>query len=358
MAVDGSARRRLPPRSKRGSALVFSYMAIAMLVAYGATIMIQSAVESRAATTKRNLSQAFQWAEAGLDDAAHRLSDPTSGYWANCAALNSALYTVSCTSSDPYRTLRSTGLSTVASVSPSSLQVSREVELTLRRFIPPDLYDNAIYSAGQVILNGNAYDVIGDVLSGSTVPITNTDNVQGDIVQDPAVSPLPALDFAQLYALAQSQGNVYDAARLAQIQQNQDAFPASFCYDGGTPPDCVPNVNYVTTDLLLNGNIGTIGGLFVVVGNVLTDPEAEGEDSIINGNGQVEGIVYTTGQFRVNGGGGNLNISGGILAGTTARLNGNATVEYNAAYMGAIENLNINPSVQVVFWRECPPTGC
>lgn len=342
--------------SERGAALVMSYLAIAMLLAFGSTMMIRSFVENRAATIKRDLSQAFQWAEAGLDDAAHRLSDPTSGYWSNCTALNATMYTVQCLSSDPYRTLRSTGLSAAAAA--ASVPLSRQVEIVVRRFIPPDLYDNAIYAAGQIILNGNAYDVIGDVLSGSTVPMTNTNNVQGDIVQDPAASPLPALDFAQLYALAQSQGNVYDADRLADIQQHQDSFPTSFCYGVGTAPDCVPNVNYVTTDLLLNGNIGTIGGLFVVVGNVLTDPAAEGEDAILNGNGQVEGVIYTTGQFRINGGGGNLNISGAILSGTTARLNGNCTVEYNAAYMEAIEDLNISPSVQMVFWRECPPTGC
>ena len=354
--MNPSPERRLAPPPDRGSALIFSYLAIAMLVAYGSTLMIRSAIENRAATMKRDLSQAFQWAEAGLDDAMHRLSDPTSGYWSNCTALNASVYTVQCTSSDPYRTLRSTGLSSLASLSTTPL--SRQVEAMLRRFIPPDLYDNALYAAGQIVLNGNAYSVAGDVLSGSEVPITNTDNVVGDIVQDPAASPLPALDFAQLYALAQSQGNVYDAARLAQIQQNQDAFPASFCYDGGTAPDCVPNVNYVTTDLLLNGNIGTIGGLFVVVGNVLTDPEADDQDAILNGNGQVEGVIYTTGQFRINGGGGNLNISGAILAGSTARLNGNCAVDYNAAYLQAIEDLHISPSVQTVFWRECPPTGC
>lgn len=335
-----------------------AYVATYVLFVLGSALVLSSTMEMRNAERTIDHLRAFQWAEAGLDDASRLLNDPANGYWSNCTGFTapSRLYSVECISQDPYRILRSRGFESAPGLSETPL--SRQVEAVLRRFVPPEFYENAIYAADQVILNGNAYGVLGNILSGNTVPIDNTDHVSGNITQDPAASPLPALDFAQLYTIAQGQGNVYDANRLAAIQQNQDAFPMNFCYDGGTAPNCVPNVNYVTTDLLLNGNIGTIGGFFVVVGSVLTDPNAEVENSILNGNGQVEGVIYTTGQFRVNGGGGNLNISGGILSGGIARLNGNATVEFNAAYMDAIENLHINPTTQVVFWRECPPSGC
>jgi len=114
----------------------------------------------------------------------------------------------------------------------------------------------------------------------------------------------------------------------------------------------------VTTDLVLNGDIGTIGGFFVVVGSVLTDPQTV-ESTTINGTGQVLGAVYTTGEFRVNGGGQNgLSVDGGVWAGALARLNGSVTVQHNASYLQAIQALNINPAVQLLVWRECPPSGC
>ena len=90
MITERALGKHARARHERGSVLVFSYLAIAMLIIFGSTMMIQGAVENRSATVKRDLSQAFSWAEAGLDDATHRLNDPISGYWNNCESLSTS----------------------------------------------------------------------------------------------------------------------------------------------------------------------------------------------------------------------------------------------------------------------------
>jgi hypothetical protein len=65
----------------------------------------------------------------------------------------------------------------------------------------------------------------------------------------------------------------------------------------------------------------------------------------------VAGAIYSTGNFRVNGGGNGLNINGGIWAGNEARLNGSALLTYNQDFMRAIEALDIN-DVEIASWRD------
>ncbi|MBI5144106.1 MAG: hypothetical protein HZA30_03460 [Candidatus Omnitrophica bacterium] len=108
---------------------------------------------------------------------------------------------------------------------------------------------------------------------------------------------------------------------------------------------------YVETNLVLNGNVGTLGGFFVVAGDVVTNPGAEA-DTTINGNGTIDGTVYTLGDFRINGGGNGLGVTGGVWGRDEVRLNGNATVSYNQDYMNAISGLNIGFKPQIVSWKE------
>jgi len=230
--------------------------------------------------------------------------------------------------------------------------ISRSVEAIVQQKIPPNFFDNAIWAAQNLDLRGNTYDVIGNVLHGDTSPAGNLGRITGTTTYDPEAHPLPRFSFKELYDMAAAQGNVYDEGRLTP---GPSVFPTSFWFRPPTnpadPTTGIPNVNYVTTDLVLNGNIGTIGGFFVVVGNVLTDPTSE-EDTTINGNGRIAGAVYTTGDFRVNGGAGRLNVDGGVWAGDEARLNGYVTVSYNKAYMDALRALRLNADVQILSWQD------
>jgi len=213
-----------------------------------------------------------------------------------------------------------------------------------------NFYDNAIYSAGEVEFIGNSYDVTGNVIYADT--ISNEGRVVGTVSYDITITPLAQFDFATMRAAAIAQGNLYDAARLA----SKDAFPASFWYTAPTDPSDpttgVPNVVYVEGDMTLSGNV-TAGGFFLVVGNVLTDPNVT-SDTTITGNVTVNGCIYSTGEFELKGGGGALNVNGGVWAGDEAEFTGNAKVTYEQDYMDAIEAFvgGSSGAVQLLSWRQ------
>jgi len=47
-----------------------------------------------------------------------------------------------------------------------------------------------------------------------------------------------------------------------------------------------------------------------------------------------------------------LNIYGGVWAGEEIRLNGNCNVTYNPEYMNALRNMDMDPGVELVSWRD------
>lgn len=325
------------------------YGALALLSVFAAIVSGYAFTEARVAQAQHAQVQALYLAEAGIDRAMTTLrvdgawtagfTDEPYGDWGQ--------FSVTVDPDGSQWTVTSIGIVTAGGQSQA-----RQITAVLQRALPDNFYDNAIYSGDEVTFNSSSYSVVGNVLSGTHTPVGS--QVTGQLLHDPDADPLPRLDFQQLHDLAEAQGNVYDAERLDDVQQNQDSFPASFWRvpptDPADPATGEPNIIYVTTDLALNGNIGTIGGLFVVVGDVLTDPDAT-EDATLNGNGTVDGAIYTRGTFRINGGGGQLNVAGGVWAGEEARLNGNATVQYNAQYMEALAGL-LQADVEMVLWRE------
>ncbi len=337
-------------RRDAGFILISVYLVIAVLIILVGVVLSYALSDLRSSQRLHANVQALYLAEAGVDRAIGQLRQDygwTTGF--SQAPLESAGdYSVQVTVvGNGRRRLTAQGRSTMGEG-----PIQRSVEAIVQRVIPPGFFDNAIWAAEELDFNGSAYSVQGNVVHADETPSGDTGGVNGTVTYNPAASPLPRLSFQQLRNIAQAQGNVYDAARLSQ---GPDAFPDSFWYQEPTDPNDpttgVPNVNYILTDLVLNGNIGTIGGFFVVVGNVLTDPTAA-EDATINGNGQVAGAIYTTGDFRVNGGGNGLNVDGGVWVGDEARLNGNATLMYNSGYMKAIEALGVSADVQIVSWRE------
>jgi hypothetical protein len=273
--------------------------------------------------------------------------------------------------------------------SKASPRVRRQIEAVVKKETPPDFFKHAIYSAGDINLIGNKYKVEGDPNGYSDILYADSLNwdvskdgvesnpidVDADEQQDASIKPLARLEFEILRNLAMAQGNYYDADRIKDVETSKDSYPscgscsdcpglpegADCCFWHSCPTDPldpstgVPKVVYVEGDLVLNGNIGEIGGFFVVVGNVLTDPEDTG-DSTINGNGDVRGCIYSTGKFNINGGGGDLNVDGGVWAGSEAEMKGSSNLFYNATFMDAIkamiEREGVGPAVQIVSWRE------
>lgn len=338
-------------KNKGAVILLFSYLVIAVLLIIAAVFMMRSISEKNITTRYKESTEALNLAEAGIDRAINQLRQDYNWTGTGPQDLGRGQFSISVTDIDEKRQILSSGFIP----SQNNFRARRQIEVVVKQSIPLNFYDNAIYTADELDLNGNAYQVNGDVIYGDDEEATNTDNITGTVTQDTSIYPLARLNFQQLYNLSEGQGNVYDAERLDDVKKGNDSFPGSFWYspptDPADPTTGIPNVVYVEGDLTLKGNIGPMGGFFVVVGDVLTNPTGT-YDATINGNGQIDGGIYTLGEFEVNGGGGGLNVLGGIWAGSEAELNGNATVTYNKDYMDAIRALNINPDVQIISWRE------
>lgn len=328
--------------NKKGIALIITFAIIMVLTILGSAIISRSISENNIAKRYTETTQAFWLSEAGINRALYELRNNYSLGSIAPTQSGSGGYQVTISQSGQNRIVTSTGYLPFS----GQARASRTVEAVMSKSIPPNFYDNAIYSAGEVDLNGNSYSITGNIRYADE--IDNTGNVNGTITQDASISPLARFDFQQLRALSSGQQNVYvmSGNQLVNEATGQEDFPGSFWYSPG-----VPNIVYIEGDLQLNGNIGTIGGFFVVVGDVINNAGAT-YDATVNGNGQIEGAIYTRGEFRINGGGGNLNINGGVWAGEEARLNGNAHVSYNQSYMNAIGNLNLNADVQITSWRD------
>jgi len=338
-------------KNKGAVILLASYMVIVVLLIIGAVFIIRTINEKNLTYRYKESTEAFNLAEAGINLAIRVLGMNYGWSGSALTDLGRGQYSVNVTSIQDKRQIISSGFIPSA----VNFRAQKTIEAIVRKYIPSNFYDDAIYTAGQLDLNGQAYAVNGNVIYGDTKAATDTQNITGTITQDPSINPLAGLNFQQLYNISQSQGNVYDATRMDKVKKSKDSFPGSFWYrvpnDPSNPATGVPNVVYIETDLTLNGNIGTIGGLFVVAGNVLTNPLGT-YDATINGNGQIQGAIYTRGEFQVNGGGGGLNVNGGVWSGTETELNGKATITYNKGYMDAIKALNIDPGIQILSWRE------
>lgn len=338
--------------SKKGIALIISFGVILVLTILATAIISRSISESRIAQRYFESIQAFWLAEAGINRALYDLRNDYSLTAISSPEMGPGGYQVSISPSGQDRIVTSSGF--IPFTGP--LRVTRIIQAVMSKSVPPDFYENAIYSAGDVDLNGNAYTINGKVRYADEIEYSQN-NITGTVTYDPSINPLARFDFKQLRNLSSSQQNVYvvDNNKLVNAATGEEGFPGSFWYTPPTDPDDpstgVPNIVYVEGDLVLKGNIGTIGGFFVVVGNVITNPDAS-YDATINGNGQIEGAIYTRGEFRINGGGGNLNVNGGVWAGVEAELNGNANVTYNKTYMDAVRFLNLDASVQISSWKD------
>lgn len=338
--------------NRRGVVLIVVYMVIGILTILGIGFMARSFCERYATQRQADSINAFWLAEAGINRAIYELEDnfDVSGNDLWSESLSKGGYSVDVQILGDERQVTARG--TVPATGP--VRAQRIVEAMMSESIPPNFYDNAVYSAGDIDFNGNSYSVTGDVIYADDADIEHPENINGTVTNDPQISPLARFDFAELHTISEGQGNVYDVARLFEVQKGNDSFPDSFWYveptDPNDPTTGIPNIVYVESDLQLNGNIGTIGGFFIVVGDVVTNPDDE-EDMTINGNGQIDGLIYTRGEFRINGGGGNLNVNGGVWAGEEIRLNGNAHIAHNQDFMAAVDALDV-AGISIITWRD------
>ncbi len=221
-------------------------------------------------------------------------------------------------------------------------------------------FDNAIYAADDVDINGKPHTVTGDVVAGDEIDCApSCSGISGAQTEyDDDNYALPVVDLAALKAIAISQGNYYSEDDIAPNGSLPGA-PTTFYYD---PPAGMslgtPNVVFVEGDLSIGGS-DTVGGLVVVVGDYMTNPnwDANGVgngDVDINGNGSVDGFIYALDDVIKNGGGSGTNVDGGIIAWDKTILNGKLTVSHNATYASTLSSYEV-PSSSVfdtISWND------
>ncbi len=201
----------------------------------------------------------------------------------------------------------------------------KSIEAVVSNQMPLGFWFNAVFAGEGVSLGPNS-------IIGGTIKKNET---------------FPMLDFVTLRALAVGQNNLYTAADIA----NKKPFPASFWFDETTVPK-TPNIVYVETDLVLKGSIGTIGGFYVVAGDVITNTSPDPADTTIDGNGTIDGCVYTLGDFRINGGGNEgLEVKGGVWAQGEVELKGKGEIGCDMLYQNSIIP-KVTTTYKVNSWKE------
>jgi len=351
----GLANKGLEMRSKRGSILVMALFVVAILAELCAVMLIKGTIELKTSQLSLHSTQAFHLAEGATDDAWAALGD--TAVWNSLAngctvpiVVTSLMpstmtnYSIDCAATWNLR--RVVGTSTVNA--PTSTPVTRRVEIVLQRQVPADFFDYVVYSSGEVVFNGHSYQAIGNILTGYQFTLKNTINVTGKVTYDPNANPLPQLDFAALKAISQAQNNVYDAVRL-----QTEALPTSFWYKLPTDPNDsktgIPNVVLVESDLTLKGKNVQIGGVLLVVGNL----DAE-NSTAMKGNINIDGVVYTTGDAVLSGGGStNININGAVYAGGATTVDGSVVLNYQQSYLTAFRGV-AKVAPRLVSWRQLP----
>jgi len=315
--------------NNKAIALVTALVIVFILIVLGASVFSRSVAEKQLVQRYVEDTQAFWLAEAAINKALYTLRIQY-----NVSSVSGSLgrggYSATIVqNANGSRTVAGRGF--IPDTSP--YRAERFIEAVVNKFEPPNFFENAIYTAGNVNISGQSYDINGNVRFGGT--ISDTSHIHnGAAIHDPTINPLALLSFSQLRAISIEQGNYHDANHL------NGPFPTSFWHDQTAG---IPNVVFLEGNFDLSGK-NSVGGFYVVGGEV-------SYDATISGNVAVDGAIYTRGTFTINGGGSALNIDGGVWS-TQTILHGGVDIHYNQTYMNAIKNLGIAYDVQIISWKD------
>lgn len=345
---------------KRSFVLIFTFFVITVLIVLGGAILSRSVSESRIAQKHLEATQAFWAAEAGVSEALNALrvdfNESAANINSGATSLDQGTFSVNITNIDAENRR--------VTIDGSFAGVTRTIEVVISKPpLPSNLFDHAIYTSGDLTSNGSAGSVTGDIIVGDTFT-DNGGTTMDAPTMDPSIDPIARLNFDDLRIASEGQNNDYETSFNGKKYYEpgtttEKALPASFWYvtidgidndeDGETDEvdEWVPNIVYIDGSLDISGK-GTVGGFFIVGGDLVADAS-------IGGSGTIDGVIYTLGDLVINGGGGTetLNINGGLLTGGDTTLNGSPTVTYNLEYMEAIENNTpIDRDPQVSSWED------
>jgi len=330
--------------NKKGFVLVTSYMIVSVLLIIGIAFVMQSFNERKALTRDIESLKALNLAEAGIDDSFFNLKSTTS-FEGNTFCSSETGLGEGCTVSVVWPTNIFPKLITSTGYIPNyiSPRAQRTLYATAIQSDLHNFFDNAMYVAGNINVSGGANMIgnagvsgTGNVRSGGTIASNLVvASGSGSKISDSSINPLARLDFETLKARSMAQG-YYNVA--------PSQFPTTDFYYMGNEP----NIIYLEHDLQLSGST-TVYGLFVVAGEVITNPDYFA-DASITGNVKIHGCIYSRGTVTV---GGTSEIDGGVWAGT-AVLNGNIDIDRNIGYMNSLNASSYVHAAtpQITAWRD------
>ncbi len=336
-------------KKNKGIALILVYLLLLLLVIFLGTFFYAAIQAMKISQNRINSTRAFYAAESGLDVALQNLSNPLSTGNLGGPPVTAQYVAASTPLSPTEYTISSTGYSPSSTASPRAevtLQAAAEI------IANDEFFDNALYSASNLTLKGNAYNITGDVFynEDGMLDVAHPENITGTITAGEPIDFSTDIDYNLLYTMAQAQqaSDVFD--HVVDVDDwGSGSFPADFWYD---EPNGIPNVIYVegAGDLDIGGNVN-IGGFLVITSG----------DCQISGTVTLEGCLLATDDLKVSG---TVNATGGLWAGGViddeggnkdgAFISGNITLTFDQTFMDAIENMNFLSAGTVVLtsWQE------
>ncbi len=335
-------------KGNRGMALILIYLLLSLLVIILSVFFYTSIQAMKVSQRRLDLIKAFYAAESGLDVALQDVS--VASFSASLGTISTSGYAGTITPLDATKsTINSIGYSPSSTANP---RVEVQLQVVAEIIANDDFFDNALYSASNLTLKGNAYNIVGDLFydQDSTLDVSHPENVIGAIAPGDPIDFTTDIDYALLRSMAQAQedSDVFDHT-VDVSNFSSSSLPASFWYDEANG---IPNVIYVegTGDLVIAGTM-VVGGFFVVTSG----------DCQISGAVTLDGCLLSTDDLKVSG---TINATGGLWAGGVvddesankdgAFISGNITLTYNQTFMDAIESTSfLAPGNTVVMsWQE------
>ena len=361
-------------KNNRGIALILIYLLITVLVIMVGAFFYLSTQSIKASQRRADFLKAFYAAESAIDVGLSNLPVQTvpATYNGNLGSPSNAEYLSVITAFDATQSTFDKWIITGTGFVPDNTTTPRlevELQIVAEVITSDEFFDNALYSASNLTIKGDAYVIDGDVYydEDGELDVTHPDNVTGDIDSGETVDFMTDIDYAAIRAMAQVQ-DVADAAydHLIDFSDfSSSNLPTSFWYtrgDDGIDNDIdgtvdeadewIPNVIYVegTGDLNIAGTV-TIGGFFVIVSG----------DCQIAGTLTLEGCMLVIDDVKVSG---TIEATGGLWAGGViddeggdkdgAFVNGNIELTFDQVFMDAVEGLSIvsGGGVRVISWQE------
>ncbi len=329
-------------------ALILIYLLLSLLVIILSVFFYTSIQAMKVSQRRLDMIKAFYAAEAGLDVALQDISITPLGA---TFGINSATeYAVTITPIDATKyTINSIGYWPSSKVTP---RVEVQSQAVAEIIANDDFFDNALYSASNLTLKGNAYSIDGDIFYNQdcNLDVSHPENVTGTITPGEPIDFTTDIDYALLRSMAQAQEDSDFFDHTVDVSDfSSSNLPVSFWYDMANG---IPNVIYVegTGDLGISGTM-VVGGFVVVTSG----------DCQISGTVTLDGCLLSTDDLKVSG---TISATGGLWAGGIidderankdgAFISGNITLTYDQTFMDAIESMSFLAAGNTVLvsWQE------